>query len=52
MFPSPSRPAAAARPLTAAQGRLIAEYQELSGLLTSSLESRVAEVSARLEQER
>ncbi|MER5376239.1 AAA family ATPase [Streptomyces sp. NPDC002553] len=30
----------------------IAEYQELGSLLTSSLESRVAEVSARLEQER
>ncbi|WP_331733946.1 AAA family ATPase (plasmid) [Streptomyces sp. NBC_00080] len=30
----------------------IAEYQELASLLTSSLESRVAEVSARLEQER
>ncbi|MFD8525390.1 AAA family ATPase [Streptomyces capillispiralis] len=30
----------------------IAEYQELSSLLTSSLESRVVEVSARLEQER
>ncbi|NED79112.1 ATP-binding protein [Streptomyces sp. SID11233] len=29
----------------------IAEYQELSDLLTSSLESRVAEVSARLEGE-
>ncbi|MFK4122883.1 AAA family ATPase [Streptomyces longwoodensis] len=29
----------------------IAEYQQLSRLLTSSLESRVAEVSARLEQE-
>ena len=28
------------------------EYQQLSSLLTSSLESRVAEVSARLEQER
>ncbi|MFI6808908.1 AAA family ATPase [Streptomyces luteogriseus] len=30
----------------------IVEYQELGSLLTSSLESRVAEVSARLEQER
>ena len=36
----------------AATAEEIAEYQELSGLLTSSLESRVAEVSARLEQER
>ncbi|WP_328443426.1 AAA family ATPase [Streptomyces sp. NBC_00386] len=30
----------------------VAEYQELGNLLTSSLESRVAEVSARLEHER
>jgi putative AbiEii toxin of type IV toxin-antitoxin system/AAA domain-containing protein len=30
----------------------VEEYQQLSNLLTSSLESRVAEVSARLEQER
>ncbi|WGD45135.1 AAA family ATPase [Streptomyces cathayae] len=36
----------------AATAEEIAEYQELSSLLTSSLESRVAEVSARLEQER
>ena len=36
----------------AATAEEVAEYQELSSLLTSSLESRVAEVSARLEQER
>ncbi|WP_228472858.1 ATP-binding protein [Streptomyces cyaneochromogenes] len=29
----------------------VAEYQELSRLLTSSVQSRVAEVAARLEQE-
>lgn len=35
-----------------ATGEEIAEYRELGSLLTSSLESRVAEVSARLEQDR